>query len=118
MPSPLPYFCNVEGLFVILLSLCLTVGLLVLLTVVLHYVQWKRTGRQAAPSVTLSTDNHSIFQEAIKPLSNIEKKYLLLFLEGKSTEEISAAMHVEPSSVYTMKYRIRKKFAPDFRLRF
>ena len=108
-----------EGTILLLLLLCLAVGLLVLLTVVVHYVQWKRTDRQAAdPHVTLSTDNHSIFQEAIKPLSNIEKKYLLLFLEGKSTEEISAAMHVEPSSVYTMKYRIRKKFAPDFRLRF
>ena len=44
----------------------------------------------------------------------MEKKYLLLFMEGKSTEEIAAIMHVEPNSVYTMKYRIRKKFPDDY----
>ena len=40
----------------------------------------------------------------------MEKKYLRLFAEGKTTTEIAKAMNVEPSSVYTMKYRIRKKF--------
>ena len=63
----------------------------------MHFHQWKQA-RKAA----------------VKPLSSIEKKYLALFLDGKTTEEISTIMHVEPSSVYTMKYRLRKKFPADY----
>lgn len=61
---------------------------------------------------------NAILQEADKPLSPTEKKYLQLFVEGKTTEVISEIMHVEPSSVYTMKYRIRKKFPESFILPF
>ena len=37
---------------------------------------------------------------------------------GVTKEEIAAIMHVEPNSVYTMKYRIRKKFPDDYILPF
>ena len=39
-------------------------------------------------------------------------------MSGKATEEIASAMHVAPSSVYTMKYRIKKKYPADFPLPF
>ena len=107
-----------ERIVILLLSLCLAVGLLILLTVLMHYAQWRRANRPGRLPVSNSVATHSIFQAAIKPLSNIEKRYLHLFLDGKTTEEISATMHVEPSSVYTMKYRIRKKFPADFPLQF
>ena len=58
-----------------------------------------------------------VFSSALKPLSAVERKYILLFL-GKSTEEIATAMHVSPSSVYTMKYRIKKKYPADYPLPF
>lgn len=59
-----------------------------------------------------------IFSSAQKSLSAVERKYILLFMSGKSTEEIAEAMHVAPSSVYTMKYRIKKKFPESFPLPF
>ena len=107
-----------EGTVIILLSLSLAVGILILVTVILHFGQWKRANRQGKLPEQHSVSIPSILQAAVKPLSNIEKKYLQLFLEGKTTEEISAVMHVEPSSVYTMKYRIRKKFPEDYPLDF
>lgn len=77
-----------------------------------------------ADEVTAITGNVSaenagkIFSSALKPLSAVERKYILMFMSGKSTEEIAGAMHVEPASVYTMKYRIKKKFPQDFPLPF
>ena len=67
----------------------------------------------------VSTDAaRKIFAAAQKPLSAVERKYILLFMSGKTTEEIADAMHVAPASVYTMKYRIRKKFPAAFPLPF
>ena len=101
-----------------LLSLCLAVGLAVLITVSLHFHQWKRANLLNTTPETSSVDVDSILESAVKPLTAVEKKYLQLLLEGHSTEEISSAMHVEPSTVYTVKYRIRKKFPEDFTLPF
>lgn len=53
---------------------------------------------------------NKVFASADRPLSAVGRKYILLFMSGKSTEEIAEAMHVAPESVYTMKYRIKKKF--------
>lgn len=55
-----------------------------------------------------------VFSSAQKPLSAVERKYILLFMSGESTEQIADAMHVTPASVYTMKYRIKKKFPDSF----
>ena len=84
----------------------------------MHFHQWKQAHEAALSQDAPRADLNTHVQAAIKPLSPIEKKYLSLFIEGKTTEEISAAMHVEPSSVYTMKYRIRKKFPTDYNLPF
>lgn len=107
-----------EGIVILLLSLCLAVGLAVLITVSLHFHQWKRANLLNTTPETSSVDVDSILDAAIKPLTSIEKRYLGMLLEGHSTEEISSAMHVEPSTVYTVKYRIRKKFPEDFTLPF
>ena len=103
-----------EKVIIVLLSLNAVVGLLVLLVVCMHYRQSKGLRRPELPPDQIN----SILQSAEKPLSAIEKKYLLLFTQGKTTEEISEIMHVEPSSVYTMKYRIRKKFPAGYILPF
>lgn len=107
-----------EGPVILLLSLSLAVELLILLVVTVHYVHWRRLNQPFGTETVPAPPSPSIFQDAVKPLSNMEKKYLLLFMEGKTTEEVSAAMHVEPSSVYTMKYRIRKKFPEGYILPF
>lgn len=59
-----------------------------------------------------------VISSAQKPLSAVERKYILLFMSGRSTEEIAEAMHVTPASVYTMKYRIKKKYSASFPLPF
>ena len=59
-----------------------------------------------------------IISLAQKPLSAVERKYILLFMSGKSTEEVAEVMHVAPASVYTMKYRIKKKYPDSFPLPF
>ena len=104
----------------VMLSVCVLLEVLILALVCVHYLQWRRrTGSaQADGSGLLPSRAKSILSSAVKPLSAIERKYFILFMDGKSTEEIAEAMHVEPSSVYTMKYRIRKKFPEGFRLPF
>ena len=61
---------------------------------------------------------NKVFASASKALSAVERKYILLFMSGKTTEEIADAMHVAPASVYTMKYRIKKKYPEAFPLPF
>lgn len=107
-----------EGTIILLLSLSLAVGILILTTVLVHYLQWRGAGRQEKLPDKVPPSHPSIFHDAVKPLSNMEKKYLLLFMEGKSVEEVSLVMHVEPSSVYTMRYRIKKKFPDNYNLPF
>lgn len=109
----------VEAIIILLLSLCLAVGIFILLTVNLHFRQWKRSKQFAARQDEPRPKGlESLLTSAVKPLSPMERRYLRLFVEEKTTEEIAAVMHVEPSSVYTMKYRIRKKFPADFSLPF
>lgn len=107
-----------EGLIIFLLALNAVVGLLVLLVVIMFYRQWKRPANPLLSQEALPDSITPLLQAAVKPLSSVEKKYLILFTEGKSTEEIAGSMHVEPATVYTMKYRLRKKFPADYSLPF
>lgn len=107
-----------EGLIILLVTLDIIVGLLVLLVALLHYRQWKRAVQSFPLQDVPSGNLEPLLQAAEKPLSPVEKKYLVLFIEGKTTEEIADIMHVEPATVYTMKYRIRKKFPTDYTLPF
>ena len=109
---------------------------LLLIALVLYYrllIRSKEAGRYTAAvealvesdaDVSLLTQKVSldkagkVFSSAQKPLSAVERKYILLFMSGESTEEIAEAMHVTPASVYTMKYRIKKKYPDSFPLPF
>ena len=105
---------TVEVVIISLLALNTVVGLLVLLFVILHYRQAKQSTSHPLPQEASSSSIDPVLQAAIKPLSSVEKKYLVLFMEGKSTEKIAEIMHVEPATVYTMKYRIKKKYPADY----
>lgn len=112
-------------------------GIILLLVIAVLYLHlWRRNRLEmqysAAVEALVETDTEvtaltgnvsaetagKIFSSAMKPLSAVERKYIMLFMSGKSTEEIAAAMHVAPASVYTMKYRIKKKYPADFPLPF
>jgi len=110
--------------------------MLLLVGAVLYLHLWRRNRMQeqysAAVEALVNTDKEvsaltggvstekagKIFASALKPLSAVERKYILLFMSGKTTEEIADAMHVAPASVYTMKYRIKKKYPAGFPLPF
>lgn len=109
---------------------------LLLLSMVLYYrllIRSKEESRYtAAVEALVETDSDiraltetvspeaakKVFSSAQIPLSAVERKYILLFMSGNSTEKIAEAMNVEPASVYTMKYRIKKKFREGFPLPF
>ena len=53
------------------------------------------------------------FRQSLLPaegLSSMDKRYLLCFAAGITPEQVAEIFHVEPASVYTVRYRIKKKF--------
>lgn len=55
---------------------------------------------------------HQLMERAVKPLSVVDQKYILCFLNGEDVKTIARRFNVEPASVYTVRYRMKKKF-PD-----
>jgi len=96
-----------EFIILILLSAGLVMLVVVLLVVVAIYrnLHQRKISSEIGPS-----------DEAFKLLSPTEKKFYKLFEKGLSTSEIADAMHVEISTVYTMKHRIKKKIQNNYRL--
>ena len=43
-------------------------------------------------------------------LTNMDKRYILCFAAEMSVENVANLFHIEPASVYTVRYRLRKKF--------
>lgn len=50
---------------------------------------------------------------ARRTLTESDKRYMICFIVGMSMADIATIFHVEPTSLYTMKYRIKKKFPPE-----
>ena len=59
--------------------------------------------------------NHiqSLFSHA-KKLTTMDKRYILCFAAGMTVENIADLMSLEPASVYTVRYRLRKKFSLEY----
>ena len=55
--------------------------------------------------------SHTI--ELASGLSMTDKRYLMCFAAGLAAEQVAEIFSVSPSSVYTVRYRIRKKFPQD-----
>ena len=49
-----------------------------------------------------------------KKITTMDKRYVLCFAAGMTVEEIADFMSLEPASVYTVRYRLRKKFSSDY----
>lgn len=49
-----------------------------------------------------------------KKLTTMDKRYILCFAAGMIVENIADLMSLEPASVYTVRYRLRKKFSSDY----
>ena len=44
----------------------------------------------------------------------MDKRYILCFAAGMTVEQIADFMCLEPASVYTVRYRLRKKFGSEY----
>lgn len=49
-----------------------------------------------------------------KKITTMDKRYILCFAANMSVEDIAEFMSLEPASVYTVRYRIRKKFSSQY----
>ena len=49
-----------------------------------------------------------------KKITTMDKRYILCFAAGMTVEEIADFMSLEPASVYTVRYRLRKKFTLEY----
>ena len=60
----------------------------------------------------------AIVSHAEKPLTLVDKRYMLCFITGLKPAEIATLFNVEPASIYTVRYRIKKKFPNGYPLPF
>jgi hypothetical protein len=60
----------------------------------------------------------NIYRSSGGGLTSLDMKYIICFVTEMAVRDIGLLFNVEPASVNTVRYRIRKKFAPDdpFRL--
>lgn len=58
----------------------------------------------------LQKQAEAVFASAEKPLSNMDRKYLYCLLAGMGAEQIGGLFNIETESVYTVRYRLRRKF--------
>ena len=49
-----------------------------------------------------------------KKITTMDKRYILCFAAGMTVEEIADFMSLESASVYTVRYRLRKKFSIEY----
>lgn len=90
--------------------------------------QWKEV-KQQVESSELSPNLQSRYLSALdhfdkrrfeevghmakRDLTETDKRYMICFIVGMSITDIATIFHVEPTSLYTMKYRLKKKFPPE-----
>ncbi|MGN0187072.1 MAG: hypothetical protein ACI392_04925 [Paludibacteraceae bacterium] len=60
----------------------------------------------------------ALINDAHKSLSLVDKRYMLCFIAGLKPTEIATLFNVEPASIYTVRYRIKKKFPNGYPLPF
>lgn len=63
-----------------------------------------------------SVDNDiikSLWDSAVQKLTLMDKKYSILFLSGMRYDDIASFQNVETASVYTVRYRLRRKLGPQ-----
>lgn len=62
----------------------------------------------------LDTDEiDKLFSSAVSKLTSLDMKYILCFMAGMETEHIAELFSISIDSVYSVRHRIRKKFAKN-----
>ena len=55
----------------------------------------------------------SMCQSSVAKITSTDMKYIICFCADISVRDISLLFNIEPASVHTVRYRIKKKFAKD-----
>lgn len=63
-------------------------------------------------------DALTLMRKSEKTLTIVDQKYILCFLSAESVKTIAARFNVEPASVYTVRYRLKRKFPKGMELPF
>ena len=71
---------------------------------------YRSTALDALSRPDLDKQADRLSSVAEKPLSTMDRKYLYCFLADLSTEQIAGLFNIETDSVYTVRYRLRRKF--------
>jgi len=58
------------------------------------------------------------FLSARDKISNMDMKYIICFAIDMEVQDMSLLFNVEPASIYTVRYRIKKKFGGGSGFRF
>jgi hypothetical protein len=58
----------------------------------------------------------TIFQDTKVKITNKDIKYMICFIADMEEKDVSLIFDIELASVYTVRYRIRKKFAKNYAL--
>ena len=73
--------------------------------------KYKQEAISRVEQLNLQTFKQNILEA--ESLSVMDKRYLMCFAAGLSAEQVADVFNVEPASVYTVRYRIRKKFPKE-----
>ena len=60
----------------------------------------------------------AIFSSSHEPLTQMDRRYILCFLADMTIQDISLIFNVETASIYTVRYRVKKKFPKSITLPF
>ena len=71
---------------------------------------WRDLALEALWKPGLQKQVERAFASADQPLSNMDRKYLYCFLAGLNAKQIAGIFNIETESVYTVRYRLRRKF--------
>ncbi|MDL2254650.1 hypothetical protein LJB78_00010 [Bacteroidales bacterium OttesenSCG-928-J16] len=77
--------------------------------------------RKNAYIANLMTMNTSVLEQVYalteKKITNLDMRYLICFVIDMEVKDISLLFNMEPASVRTARYRLRKKFGDDSQLK-
>lgn len=77
--------------------------------------------RKNAYIASLIILNTSVLEQAYalseKRITNLDMRYLICFVIDMKVKDISLLFNIEPATVRTVRYRIRKKFGNDNQLK-
>ena len=92
--------------------------LVILVDELVEQLQNKRKSTYAERAIlhlrNLDLNHIQVLLSNAKKITTMDKRYILCFAAGMTVEDIANLMSLESASVYTVRYRLRKKFTSEY----